>query len=106
MPEPHEIPQIATELVDMSREYLRQETVEPAKRLGKVAGMGIGGAMVLGLGAFLLAWGFYYGLVTVFQEFVGDSRWWVVLSRFVTALVAAGVAGLVVWRMQDGDNSG
>lgn len=103
MPEPHEIPQIATELVDMSRDYLRQETIEPAQRLGKVAGMGIGGAMVLGLGAFLLAWGVYYGLVTLFSELVSESRWFVVLSRFLTALFAAGTAGLVVWRMQGDD---
>lgn len=103
MPEPHEIPQIATELVDMSRDYLRQETIEPAKRLGKVAGMGIGGGMVLGLGAFLMTWGVYYGLVTLFGELVSESRWFVVLSRFLTALLAAGTAGLVVWRMQGDD---
>lgn len=92
--------------MDMSRDYLRQETIEPAKRLGKVAGMGVGGAMVISLGAFLLAWGLYYGLVSVFTEFVSESQWWVVLSRFLTAVVAAGVAGLVVWRMQIDDLSG
>lgn len=102
MAEPQEIPQIATELVDMSREYLRQETIEPAKRLGKVAGMGVGGAMVFSLGAFLLAWGVYYALVTVLPE----GEWWVVLARFLTALIAAGTAGLVVWRMQSDDLPG
>lgn len=102
MPEPHEIPQIATELVDMSREYLRQETIEPAKKLGKVAGMGVGGAMVLSLGIFLLAWGLYYGMVQLFPE----GEWWVVLARVATAVVAAGAAGIVVWRMQSADNPG
>jgi hypothetical protein len=34
------------------------------------------------------------------------SRWWVVLSRFLTALVAAGVAGIIVWRMQSDDLPG
>lgn len=103
MAEPQEIPQIATELIDMSREYLLQETIEPAKRLGKVAGFGVGGAVVLSLGAFLMAWAFYYGLVSLFREVVSDSQWWVVLSRFLTALVAAGVAGIFVWRMQNDD---
>jgi len=106
MAEPQEIPQIATELIDMSREYLLQETIEPAKRLGKVAGMGVGGAMALSLGAFLMAWALYYGLVALFAEVVNDSQWWVVLSRFLTALVAAGVAGLIVWRMQNDDLPG
>jgi hypothetical protein len=37
---------------------------------------------------------------------VNDSQWWVVLSRFLTALVAAGVAGIIVWRMQNDDLPG
>jgi high-affinity Fe2+/Pb2+ permease len=100
MPDSQEIPQITNELVDMSREYLRQEVVEPSKQLGKQAGLGIGGAIIVAIGAILAAWGVYYGLVMWLPE--GD--WWVVLARFITALVAAGVAGLVVWRMQSGNN--
>lgn len=100
MPDSQEIPQITNELVDMSREYLRQEVAEPAKKLGKQAGLGIGGAIMVAIGAFLAAWGVYYGLVLWLPE----GEWWVVLARFITALVAAGLAGLVVWRMQSGDN--
>jgi hypothetical protein len=102
MAEPQEIPQIATELIDMSREYLLQETIEPAKRLGKVAAKGVGGAMVLSIGAFLIAWAVYHGLKMVFPE----GEWWVVLSRFVTALAAAGTAGIIFWRMQSDDLPG
>lgn len=100
MPDSQEIPQITNELVDMSREYLRQEVAEPAKQLGKQAGLGIGGAIIVAIGAFLAAWGVYYGLVLWLPE----GEWWVVLARFITALIAAGLAGLVVWRMQSGDN--
>jgi high-affinity Fe2+/Pb2+ permease len=100
MPDSQEIPQITNELVDMSREYLRQEVAEPAKQLGKQAGLGIGGAIMVAIGAFLAAWGVYYGLVLWLPE----GEWWVVLARFITALVAAGIAGLVVWRMQSGNN--
>jgi hypothetical protein len=96
MAEPHEIPQLTSELIDMSREYLRQETLEPAKALGKAAGMGIGGAMTLGLGVFFLALALYSGL----KMWLPEGEWWVVLARFVTALAAAGGAGLVAWRMQ------
>ena len=99
MADPQEIPQIATELVDMSREYLRQETLEPAKRLGKVAGMGIGGALIMSLGTFLMAWGVYYALVTLLPQ----GEWWIVLARFLTTLIAAGAAGIIVWRMQSDD---
>ena len=100
MSEPREIPQIATELVDMSREYLRQETIEPAKRLGKHAGKGVAGAVVLALGFFFLAWALYFGLKTWLPE----GEWWVVLAQVSTAVVAAAVAGLFAWRMQNDDH--
>jgi hypothetical protein len=106
MTEPQEIPQLTTELIDMSREYLRQETIEPAKRLGKHAGLGIGGAVVVAIGVVCLAWGLYYGLTQLFSATVSDNQWWVVLSRFITALVTAGVAGIIVWRMQSDDYEG
>lgn len=95
MANPQEIPQLTTELVEMSREYLRQETLEPAKRLGKQAGMGIGGAIVLAIGAICLTWGLYYGLVLLFPE----GEWWVVLSRGLTAIAAAATAGIIGWRI-------
>ncbi|MGD2102747.1 MAG: phage holin family protein [Acidimicrobiia bacterium] len=96
MPDAAEIPQITNELIEMSREYLRQETVEPAKQLGKQAGMGVGGAIVMSIGAVCLAWGSYYGI----QMLLPEGEWWVVLSRFLTAVAAAAAAGIVVWRMQ------
>lgn len=96
MAEPSEIPQLTTELIDMSREYLRQETIEPAKRLGKHAGMGFGGALVLSLGALFLVFALYSAL----KALLPDGEWWVVLARFLTAIAAAGAAGIVAWRMQ------
>ncbi len=100
MADPREIPQLTTELIDMSREYLLQETLEPAKRLGRHAGMGLGGAMALGLGAFFLVLALYNGL----KMWLPSGAWWVVLAKFLTALVAAGGAGLVAWRLQERDD--
>jgi hypothetical protein len=91
-----EIPEITTELLDMSREYLRQETVEPLKRVGKHAGLRLGGAAIISTGSFLTAWAIYYGLVALYPE--GD--WYVVLARVTTGVVAASAAGIVAWRMQ------
>jgi len=86
----------------MSREYLRQEALEPAKRLGKQASMGIGGAMVISLGAFFLVLGLYSAL----RVLLPSGEWYEVLARFLTAIGAAGAAGLVAWRMQSDDQSG
>ena len=99
MADPREIPQLTTELIDMSREYLRQETLEPAKQLGRQAGRGLGGAMAIALGAFFMVLAVYSAL----KMLLPSGAWWVVLARFITALVAAGGAALVGWRMNRDD---
>lgn len=96
MAEPREIPQLTSELVEMSKEYLKQETLEPAKQLGKKAGFGIGGASIIALGAFFLVLALYNGL----KIWLPNGDWWVVLARFLAAVGAALGAGLVAWRMQ------
>ncbi len=90
-----EIPQIAQDLIESSVAYLKQQTIAPAKRLGKHAGMGLGGAVLYSLGAFLAILGVYALLKMVFPE----TEWYVVLARLLTALTAAAVAGVVAWRM-------
>lgn len=90
-----EIPQLSRDLFEMSKEYLKQETIEPAKALGKQAGMGVGGALLFSLGAFLLMLGIY----SLFRMVLPDTEWYIVLARFLTAIVAAGSTGLVAWRL-------
>ena len=90
-----EIPQLVRDLVDMSKDYLRQEVIEPIKNLGRHAGMGLGGAILFSLGAFVALLGVYSLLKMVLPE----SAWYVVLARLLTAVVGAAAAGLVAWRM-------
>lgn len=96
MAEPKEIPELATELFDMSKEYLLQETVEPAKRLGRYAGFGIAGAVVVALASVFLILGVY----ALFQFLLpDDNEWFIVLARGLTVVVAGAAAGIVAWRM-------
>jgi hypothetical protein len=90
-----EIPQLVRDLIDMSKDYLRQEVIEPIKNLGRHAGMGLGGAILFSLGAFTALLGVYALLKMVLPE----SEWYVVLARLLTAVVGAAAAGLVAWRM-------
>jgi hypothetical protein len=90
-----EIPQLVRDLIDMSKDYLRQEVIEPIKNLGRHAGMGLGGAILFSLGAFIALLGVYSLLKMVLPE----SAWYVVLARLLTAVVGAAAAGLVAWRM-------
>ena len=52
---PTELPEQVSQFVDLSKEYLLQETVEPAKRLGRYAGFSLAAAAAFALGAFFLA---------------------------------------------------
>lgn len=44
------LPAIAAELYDLVRAYVKQETVEPVKGLGRVVLWGIAGSLLLGIG--------------------------------------------------------
>jgi len=95
MAEPREIPELTTELIDMSREYLLQETIEPAKALGKHAGLGFGGAFLFSLGALA----FVFGLYALLRMVLPQTEWYEVLARFLTFVGALIIAGLVGWRI-------
>ena len=95
MADPREIPQLTTELVDMSKEYLRQETIEPAKRLGRFAGMGLAAGVVFAFAALFAALGAY----ALFRAVLPDGDWWIVAARGFTVLFCGAVAGVIGWRM-------
>ncbi len=100
MAQPTEIPELATELYEMSKEYLRQETVEPMKKLGTYAGFGMGGAVAFAVATVFAMLGVYALMQWVFYEAMGaQSAWWTVLSRGITLAVAAIGAGIIGWRM-------
>jgi hypothetical protein len=92
---PQEIPELVTELVGMSKEYLRQETLEPAKKLGRLAGFGIGAGAVFAFAAMFVVLGAY----ALFREVLPEGEWWLVLSRFLTVVVALAGVGILGWRM-------
>ena len=50
-----ELPQLVTEMVEVSKEYLRDETIAPIKRLGAYSAKTVGAGILFALGAFLLA---------------------------------------------------
>lgn len=93
-----ELPDQVTELVELSKAYLRQETLEPAKRLGKVAGMSLLAGVLWAIGAILLAVAGTRTLIRVLPD--GDL--WSALALVIAALIFVAVAGLIVWRASRG----
>jgi hypothetical protein len=53
-PQPKSIPEVATEVWNLTRDYAKQETVDPLKGVLRYVGFGLGGALVGGLGVVLL----------------------------------------------------
>jgi len=100
MAQPSEIPELATELYELSKEYLRQETVEPMKKLGTYAGLGLAGAVAMAVAAIFATLAFYGLMQWLFYEALDmESAWWTVASRGSTVLFAGIGAGLIAWRM-------
>jgi uncharacterized membrane protein len=91
------IPQVATELWELSLAYARQETIDPLKGLGRFLGYGIGGAILFSIGGVLLVLAGLRALQTETDTtFTGN------LSFIPYLIVVAAVlllVGLVVWRV-------
>ncbi len=87
-----ELPQMVTEFVELSKEYLRQETIEPAKRLGRFAGFTIGASILFAIGGLLLAIAAMRGIIYLLP----DGPNWSALGYILGALGIGAVIGLMV----------
>lgn len=89
------LPQLVLELRDLVITYVKQETLVPLKQLGRYAGFGIGGAVLLGIGVALLGVGGLRALQTETGEtFTGDWSWAPYLIVFAALLFGSGIT----WR--------
>ena len=82
-----ELPELVKEFADMSKEYLRQETIEPAKQLGRFGGVSIAAGFVFALGTLLLAIATARSAIEILPE----GPYWEALGY----VIALGVIGLV-----------
>ena len=92
MPGPTELPQLVTEFVDLSKEYLRQETVEPAKQLGRFAGFTVAASILFAIGGLLLAVAGVRGIIYLLPE--GPN--WSALGYVLAALAIGVIIGVMV----------
>ena len=97
-----ELPELIREFVEMSRDYLRQETVEPAKALGRFAGFSIGAAVAWMLGSLLVGIAMMRAVVNALP----DSPYWEALGYMLAALVVTGAIAAIVYVGQSGDERG
>ncbi len=106
MAKPSELPELVGEFVDLSKEYLRQETLEPAKELGRYAGFSIGAGFAFALGMRCLSIAGMRWIIELLPEGPNWSALGYVLAALALALIAAIiVAGVnrTGERQSDGD---
>jgi hypothetical protein len=87
-----DIPRLVTEFIQMAREYLLQETVEPAKRLGHFAGFSMGATLLWSSALILLSVAGLRALYGVLPE----GAYWEALAYVGFALVLVAFVALVV----------
>lgn len=90
-PNDKSIPDLATDLWDLVRAYAKQETIEPAKGLGRFVAFGAAGSVLLGLGTVLLV----LAVLRALQDQTGttfDGNWsWA--PYLLTLVICVGVIG-------------
>lgn len=93
MAKPTELPNLIREFVDLAKAYLRQETVERAKQLGRFAKFALSAGVVFAFGAFFLS---IAGLRWLLHLLPGSANWQA-FGYLVASLSLIAIAALVVW---------
>jgi len=89
------VPALAAELWDLVRAYIKQETVEPIKGLGRKVALGVAGSLLLSIGLVLLALGGLRALQTETGDtFDGSWSWAPYLITLVGTVVVIGLAAM------------
>ncbi len=91
MAEIQDIPKLVKEFYELSRAYLLQETVEPAKRLGHFGAYSLGAALLWALGILLLAVG---GLRALY-DLLPPGPYWEAGSYLAVAVVLIGIIAVL-----------
>jgi hypothetical protein len=89
-----EIPGLVSEFVTLAKEYVRQRTVEPAKALGRAAGLGFAAAFLFAIAALFLG---VAGMRFIIWA-LPDGDLWSGLGYILASLGLFAVIGLVAWR--------
>jgi hypothetical protein len=89
---PKSMPEVATELWGLTKDYARQETIDPIKGVGRYLGYGAAGALLLSIGVILLMLAGLRALQTETGDWLDGS-----LSWLPYLIVLAVAALLVAW---------
>ncbi len=92
-----DIPRLTSEFIELAKEYLLQETVEPAKRLGRFAGYSIGAAALWAVALVLLSVAGLRALIGVLPA----GPYWEALGYVLFASVLVGFIAILIKLVPD-----
>lgn len=87
-----DLPAMITEFRDLAKEYLLQETVGQAKKLGHFAGFSLGAAALWALAIMLLGVAGLRGLI----ELLPEGAYWEALAYLIVVVVAVVIVAILV----------
>lgn len=93
---PQELPELIRDFVEMAKSYLRQETLDPAKALGRFGGFSIAAGIVWSIAAVMLVVAGHRVILQVFPD-RETHQIWSGLAFIVSGLVWFLCAGIVAW---------
>lgn len=88
------LPALGAELWDLSLRYLKQETIDPIKALGRFVIFGVAGSLLFGVGFVLLGLALLRALQTQVRTFQGNLTWLPYVIVAFGAGIALGLTGL------------
>jgi hypothetical protein len=87
-----ELPDHVGEFIDLAKQYVREQTVEPAKALGRLAGFGFAAGVLFTLAALFLA----VAGMRMIVDVMPDGTIWSGLGYVAAAVAVFIVIGLVI----------
>ncbi len=88
-----EIPQLVTELFELSKRYLEQEAVAPLRRTARYAGYSLLGGVFFAAGLILLT----VALVRLVLDLLPASMLWSAFAYLIGAVSALILASGIIW---------
>lgn len=87
------------EIKDLAIQYIKEETVQPLKDLGRFVAWGTAGSLLVGFGVALMLLGALRFLQEQFRVLDGTLSW---LPYLIVVVLAAVVVALTIWRVVSG----
>jgi len=91
---PKELPQLISEFIDLVKEYLRENMIVPARRLGRFFGYSLVASLLFVLASLFLT----VVCMRLIVEAMPDGDIWSGLGYITSGLVLLIITGLVMWR--------